>query len=54
MKRVLTGIVAVPIVVGIVYYGSPLLFLLLVKVFLVLILGSMEVVMQVLQIHLEF
>ena len=30
MKRVLTGIVAVPIVVGIVYYGSPLLFLLLV------------------------
>ena len=30
MKRVLTGIVAVPIVVGIVYYGSPLLFLLFV------------------------
>ena len=29
MKRVLTGIVAVPIVVGIVYYGPPLLFLLL-------------------------
>jgi len=30
LKRVLTGIVAVPIVVGIVYYGSPLLFLLMV------------------------
>ncbi len=27
MKRVLTGLIAVPIVVGIVYYGSPLLFL---------------------------
>jgi len=30
LKRVLTGVVAVPIVVGIVYYGSPLLFLLFV------------------------
>ena len=30
MKRVLTGVVAIPIVVGIVYYGSPLLFLLFV------------------------
>ena len=27
MKRLLTGIVAIPIVVGIVYYGSPTLFL---------------------------
>jgi phosphatidate cytidylyltransferase len=30
VKRILTGIVAVPIVLGIVYYGPPILFLLLV------------------------
>ena len=30
MKRVLTGVVAIPIIAGIVYYGSPLLFMLFV------------------------
>ena len=40
MKRLLTGIVAIPIVVGIVYYGSPLLFLLFVAT--VILMGTRE------------
>ena len=40
MKRVLTSIVAIPIVLGIVYYGSPLLFLMFVAV--VILMGVSE------------
>jgi len=40
LKRVLTGIVAFPIVTGIVYYGSPLLFLLFVTA--VILMGVRE------------
>ena len=40
MKRLLTGIVAIPIVVGIVYYGSPTLYLVFVAA--VILMGVHE------------